>query len=153
VAVTALDDDGYAFGESLAEAVGGAPFRLSDEAKPLYHAAAVFASNYLVVVQAVAEELLDRAAVDEPLAKLAPLARAALDAALEKGPAAALTGPAARGDLGTVSRTMEGLAERAPQIAPLYAALALEAARVAARSGRLSAEALERLEGALSTWT
>jgi predicted short-subunit dehydrogenase-like oxidoreductase (DUF2520 family) len=153
VAVSALDEDGFAFGEDLAETIGGAPFRLPDEAKPLYHAAAVFSSNYLVVVQAVAEELLEQAGVAEPLVKLAPLARAALDAALERGPATALTGPASRGDVGTVTRTLEGLAERAPQVAPLYAALALQAARVAARSGALPAEDLKRLEGALSAWT
>ena len=80
-------------------------------------------------------------------------ARAALDAAFERGPGAALTGPAARGDVGTVARTLEGLAERAPEIAPLYAALALHAARLAARNGALSAESLDRLEGALSRWT
>jgi predicted short-subunit dehydrogenase-like oxidoreductase (DUF2520 family) len=112
VAVSARDEDGYVSGEALAETIGGHPFRLPDEVKPLYHAAAVFSSNYLVVVQAVAEQLMGLADVDEPMAKLAPLARAALDAAL-----------------------------------------ALEAARIAARTGELPPEALDRLEGSLSAWT
>ena len=54
VAVTALDEEGFAAGEGLARDAGGKPFRLADQAKPLYHAAAVFCSNYLVAVEAMA---------------------------------------------------------------------------------------------------
>ena len=52
---TALGEDGFALGERLARDAGGHPFRLADERKPLYHAAAVFASNYVVTVTALAE--------------------------------------------------------------------------------------------------
>src|SRR6185436_10395265 len=48
---------GFALSERLARDAGGRPFRLADEAKPLYHAAAVFASNYLVTVTALAHEI------------------------------------------------------------------------------------------------
>ncbi len=153
IAVSARTEQGFAAGEGLAQAVGGQPFRLPDEAKTLYHAAAVFCSNYLVVVEAVAEELLGLAGVDEPLEKMAPLARAAFEAAFEKGPTGALTGPAARGDVGTVVRTLDALTYRAPQTAAAYGVLALEAARLAARAGGLSPEGLARLEEALSKWT
>ena len=77
-AVTALREDGFALGEGLARDAGGHPFRLADERKPLYHAAAVFASNYVVTVTALAEELERVAGVPDPIAALAPLQDATL---------------------------------------------------------------------------
>ena len=58
IAVTATTDDDAAFGERLARDLGAMPFRLDDEVKPLYHAAAVFAANYLVTVEALAERIM-----------------------------------------------------------------------------------------------
>src|SRR6266540_3786764 len=81
---------------------GGRSFRLADEAKPIYHAAAVFASNYLVAITALAEELFRDAGIPEPAELFLPLQRATLDNVAAIGPAAALTGPAVRGDAGTV---------------------------------------------------
>jgi predicted short-subunit dehydrogenase-like oxidoreductase (DUF2520 family) len=153
VAVTAHTERAFAAGEDLAKAVGAIPFRLSEEAKPLYHAAAVFCSNYLVVVQGLAEELFRLAGLEDPMPVMGPLARTAFDASMERGPAAALTGPASRGDAGTVMRTLDALAERAPGAARAYAALALEAARLAERGGKLSEDGRRRLEEALSEWS
>jgi hypothetical protein len=74
------------------------PFRIADERKPLYHAAAVFASNYVVTVTALAEELERTAGVPDPLGALTPLQEATLANVHRVGPAEALTGPAVRGD-------------------------------------------------------
>src|SRR5207244_12801793 len=115
-----------------------------EEAKPVYHAAAVFCSNYLVVVEGLAEELFRLAGVEAPLELMAPLARTSFEAVFELGPSAALTGPASRGDVGTVTRTLNGLAHRAPDAARAYAVLAREAARLAAEIGRASCR--ERVE-------
>ena len=73
--------------------------------KPAYHAGAVFASNYLVVLAAVAEQLARRAGVPARGrgALYLPLMQGAV-ANLELGPAAALTGPVRRGDAATVRR-------------------------------------------------
>jgi predicted short-subunit dehydrogenase-like oxidoreductase (DUF2520 family) len=149
MAVTATSERTFRFGEDLVRAAGGEPFPLSDEAKPLYHAGAVFCANYLVVVEAIAEELLRAAGVEEPLAKMAPLVRTAFERTLLHGPAGALTGPAARGDAGTVSRNLEALVERAPHTAPTYWVLAYQAARIAHEAGRLTDEGLARLEKVL----
>ena len=73
-AVTALDEEGHALGERLARDAGGHPFRIADERKPLYHAAAVFASNYVVTVTALAEELERVAGVPDLVAALTPAA-------------------------------------------------------------------------------
>jgi predicted short-subunit dehydrogenase-like oxidoreductase (DUF2520 family) len=150
MAVTARTDAAFAFGEELVGAVGGEPFRLPDEAKPLYHAAAVFASNYLVVVEALAEELFRTAGVENAMEKLTPLARVSLERALAMGPADALTGPAARGDVGTLARNLWALGERAPHLVPAYWVLARHAARIAHDAGRLSAEDRGRIEEVLS---
>jgi predicted short-subunit dehydrogenase-like oxidoreductase (DUF2520 family) len=152
VAVTAKTEAGFARGEELARTIGATPFRLDEDAKPLYHAAAVFCSNYLVVVEGLAEELFRLAGLEEPLPFMAPLARTAFEAAMERGPAAALTGPAVRGDAGTVIRSLSALAYRAPEAARAYAVLAREAARLAVKGGKLSEEGRRRLEEALDEW-
>jgi predicted short-subunit dehydrogenase-like oxidoreductase (DUF2520 family) len=151
-AITADDDAGYALGERLARDAGGLPFRLADGDKPLYHAAAVFASNYLVTVSALAHELERVVGVDDPAALLAPLQRATLANLERVGPAEALTGPAVRGDAGTVERNLEALEVRAPEAVASYVALADLALTLAERSGRLSHDGREAVEAVLARW-
>jgi predicted short-subunit dehydrogenase-like oxidoreductase (DUF2520 family) len=152
IAVTARGEVGYERGESMARDVGANPFRLPDDAKPLYHAAAVFCSNYLVVVEGMAEHLFRLAGLEEPVPRFEPLARAALEAALARGPRRALTGPAARGDVGTVARNLRALAERAPDAVESYLALARVAGRLAFEDGRLSERDRQLLEEVLAGW-
>lgn len=149
MAVTAHDEEGFAIGEGLAVEAGGRPFRLQDDRKPLYHAAAVFCSNYLVAVEGLAERLFRTAGLDDPVGRFAPLARATLEHVLEDGPAAALTGPAARGDAGTVRRNLEALAAHAPDVVRVYVALARTALDLAEKAGRLDPEARARVEEVL----
>jgi predicted short-subunit dehydrogenase-like oxidoreductase (DUF2520 family) len=152
IAVTAEDQEAYELGERLARDAGGRPFRLPDERKPLYHAAAVFCSNYLAAVQSIAQELFHAAGLDNPVPLFAPLARTTLENVLELGPSAALTGPAARGDAGTVQRNLEALREQAPWAVPAYVALAHVAAEMARGGGRLDAAGRERVEKVLTEW-
>jgi predicted short-subunit dehydrogenase-like oxidoreductase (DUF2520 family) len=151
-AVTAETEEGIALGERLAADAGGRPFRIADEAKPLYHAAAVFASNYLVTVTAIAHELEGAAGVGDPGAILAPLQAATLANLERVGPAAALTGPAVRGDAATVARNLQALAEGVPEAVRPYVALADLALELAERSGRLPAEGREAVEEVLARW-
>jgi predicted short-subunit dehydrogenase-like oxidoreductase (DUF2520 family) len=153
MAVTAPSEEGYELGERLALDAGGRPFRLPDERKPLYHAAAVFCSNYVTVLAALAERLFTEAGVDDPLTTFAPLSRAALDNAVEMGPREALTGPAARGDSGTVRRNLEALAAHAPEAVPPYVALARAALDLAERAGRLPADRRTAVEEVLAEWS
>lgn len=151
-AVTSATEDGSLLGERLARDVGGTPFRLADDAKPLYHAAAVFASNYLAVVEGLAERLFREAGIGEPVPLFAPLAAATLDNVTRLGPATALTGPAARGDAGTVRANLEALDRSAPSAIPAYVALARVACEMAERGGRLDAAARARVEEVLAAW-
>ena len=113
----------------------------------------MFCSNYLVAVEGVAERLFGLAGLTAPLAMLAPLARSSLDGALEAGPARALTGPAVRGDAGTIGRNLEALRRQAPEAVAPYVALARAAAQLAVGAGRLSEEGLARVEEALKGWS
>jgi predicted short-subunit dehydrogenase-like oxidoreductase (DUF2520 family) len=152
IAVTARDEPTTQYGESLARDLHGVPFRLAEEVKPLYHCAAVFCSNYLVAVEGVAEELFRLAGIEDPLPLFEPLARAAFEATFAVGSGQALTGPAARGDAGTISRNLEALTERAPDAIPAYVALAEIAAGMAERNGRLAPEELRKVVEVLDQW-
>jgi predicted short-subunit dehydrogenase-like oxidoreductase (DUF2520 family) len=152
VAVTAADDRAFSVGVRLVQDVGGRPFRLEDQNKPLYHAAAVFCSNYLVAVEAMAEHLFRLAGLADPVGMFAPLARSALHATLWEGPANALTGPAVRGDAGTIRRNLSALSKEAPEAVQPYIALARMAADLGRRSGRLSSEGFDRVAEALTGW-
>lgn len=152
IAVTARTAGGFAFGESLARDIGGVPFHLPDEAKPLYHAAAVFCSNYLVVVQGMAEHLFRLAGVPDPVRLFAPLALSSLDSAIGMGPLRALTGPAARGDAGTIARNLAALNDQAPEAIPAYVALAAQALQMAVESGRITEAVRKEAEEVLERW-
>jgi len=152
VAVTADDEETAALGERLARDVGGRPGRLTEDAKPLYHAAAVFASNHLVAVEAVARDLLAAAGLNEPLERLMPLARASLENVAATGPELALTGPAVRGDAGTIERNLEALKASAPDAIPAYVALARHALDLGERAGRLPPDARAHVEEVLDRW-
>jgi predicted short-subunit dehydrogenase-like oxidoreductase (DUF2520 family) len=152
-AVTADTEEGFGFGESLARDAGGIPFRVADRLKPLYHAAAVFGANYLVTVEAMAEELFRKAGLKDPLPLFAPLAEAVLENALAQDPKLALTGPAVRGDTGTIARNLEALKMEAPQALSAYVVLARLAAGMASETGRLSEEQRRQVEEVLERWS
>ncbi len=92
--------------ESAFHAIGGQCFRVAGEDKVLYHAAAVFATNFLPVLQSVAEAAWTRSGVPHALIPhlRARLLRHAVDNITRQGPAGALTGPAARGDVAAIER-------------------------------------------------
>lgn len=83
--------------EALARAIGMTPFRVDDEDRAAYHAAACVASNHLVTLLAQVS-----ATTSVPLDAFLPLVRATVDNVAELGPRVALTGPVARGDAATV---------------------------------------------------
>ena len=152
VAVTAWDEPAFEAGERVATGWGGQPFRLAEDRKPLYHAAAVFCSNYLVAVEGLAEHLFRLAGLETPLPAFAPLAEASLANVIRTGPEAALTGPVVRGDAGTVRRNLEALTAHAPEAVPAYLALADAAILLAARAGRLGSADAAMLREVLGEW-
>lgn len=106
----------------LAQTLGMRPIHIPPDQRVLYHAAASIASNFLVTLEAAAERLSAQCGVDR--AGLAPLVRAAVDNWVTLGPAAALSGPIARGDHVTESRQRAAVAGAAPDLLPMWDALA-----------------------------
>jgi predicted short-subunit dehydrogenase-like oxidoreductase (DUF2520 family) len=102
----------------LAGALEMHPVQVADGDRAAYHAAASIASNFLVTLEAAAERVARTAGVERQL--LLPLVRATIDNWAEVGPRRALTGPVARGDSVTVARQRAALAERAPDLVPLF---------------------------------
>ncbi|MFE9697788.1 Rossmann-like and DUF2520 domain-containing protein [Streptomyces sp. NPDC006270] len=135
--------------EALVIEMGGEPEWIAEESRPLYHAALALGANHLVTLVAQSMELLAKAGVTAPDRMLGPLLGAALDNALRSGDAA-LTGPVARGDAGTVAAHIGELREHAPQAVAGYLAMARATADRALAHGLLKAELAEDLLIALA---
>ena len=125
-----------AVAEVLVVEMGGEPVWLTEEQRPLWHAALAHSANHLTTLVTSSADLLRAAGVASPAAVLGPLLGAALDGALRAGDGA-LTGPVARGDAGTVRAHLEVLARTAPEVLPSYVAMARLTADRAIASGRL----------------
>jgi predicted short-subunit dehydrogenase-like oxidoreductase (DUF2520 family) len=150
-AVTAHEERDLELGEQLAVRLGMKPFRLDDERKTLYHLSAVVGCNLLVALESEAKRLMDEAARDgQGLQHLSILLRTTMDNLLMSGdPAHALTGPVARGDVGTVRAHLRLLDRESPRLAATYRALSLEALTLAAP--RLDDEQVATLRELLGT--
>ena len=121
--------------ETVFSQIGGRCFALAAKDKLLYHAGAVFATNFLPVLQDLAEQLWQRSGMPEDLAQQmrSSLLHNAVNNIVALGPQAALTGPAARGDTALVARQQQALAGWNPQVGEAYAALSQLAAQLARR--------------------
>jgi predicted short-subunit dehydrogenase-like oxidoreductase (DUF2520 family) len=115
----------------VVRALRGRGFDVADSGRPTYHAAAVVASNHLVALLGQVERLGE--AVGVPFEAYLDLVRATVDNVAALGPAAALTGPAARGDEATIRRHLRALP---PDERRAYRALAEAARRLAQEDGR-----------------
>jgi predicted short-subunit dehydrogenase-like oxidoreductase (DUF2520 family) len=122
--------------EALVLEMGGEPVWVEEEARPLYHAALAHGANHLVTLVAQTLDLLRAAGVDDPARLVGPLLRAALDNALLAGDAA-LTGPVARGDAGTVADHVRAVGAVSPETLATYRCLARATADRALAAHRL----------------
>jgi predicted short-subunit dehydrogenase-like oxidoreductase (DUF2520 family) len=113
---------------ALAARLGMLATQVTDRDRAAYHAAASVASNFLVTLEGAAERLAASVGVERAL--LAPLVRAAVENWAARGAEEALTGPIARGDDETVARQRAAVAERTPDLLPLFDAM-VDATRAA----------------------
>lgn len=134
--------------EALVLEMGAEPQWVAEEHRLLYHAALANGANHLVTLVAQSMDLLCTAGVENPARLLGPLLSAALDNSLRGGDAA-LTGPVARGDAGTVAGHVHAIADQSPQAAAAYVAMARLTADRALGAGRLNPADAERLLDAL----
>lgn len=138
VGVTATEGDEIAWsvGEALVVEMGSEPVRVPESVRPLYHAALAHGANHLVTLVRDCVDLLDHAGIRPAERLVAPLLSAALDNALRHGDRA-LTGPVARGDVGTVRTHLRELDAVDPDVARTYRALAARTAHRAEAAGLL----------------
>lgn len=117
--------------EHIAADLGARPFRLEGADRTLYHAAAVFASNYVVALASAAGRLWTLAGLPEHLGReaLSPLLVAAAANAARLDLSDALTGPLARGDVSTIEAHLQALSPD-PALSNLYRALSAELLRL-----------------------
>lgn len=136
------DPRAVAEGQRLSRLLGLTPVEISAAAKATYHAGAVVASNYVVVLAGLAARFAAEAGVPGDLANrlYLPLLMGAAENLRRQSPSAVLTGPVRRGDVATLRAHLEvmPLADRS-----LYARLGLEALRLAREAGLDEAKAAE----------
>jgi predicted short-subunit dehydrogenase-like oxidoreductase (DUF2520 family) len=144
VAVDASSDALRSRLAALVRGLGAIPKHVNDSERVLYHAAAVFASNYEDVLLDVAVGLLEAAgwSEKEAVGGLGALAEGALVNVRKRGPVEALTGPVRRGDAGTVRRHIATLSaleaaglQRRPHLVDLYRMLGAIALEIAKEAG------------------
>jgi predicted short-subunit dehydrogenase-like oxidoreductase (DUF2520 family) len=119
-----------AVARALAERLEMRPLVVPASDRALYHAAASAASNFLVTLEWMAEQLAERVGIDR--AALVPLVRATVDHWEALGARGALTGPIARGDEETAARQRAAVAGAAPDLLSLWDALAATTRQLAA---------------------
>ena len=146
------DDALRPMAEALVLEMGGEPVWIAETDRTAYHLALAHGANHLVTLTSEAMHILASAGVEDPQRVLGPLMRAALDNALRLGDAA-LTGPVARGDVGTVEDHLRELDRLSPEIRRTYVAMARATALRALDSGRLRPASAEPLLDTLADRT
>jgi predicted short-subunit dehydrogenase-like oxidoreductase (DUF2520 family) len=136
------DEDLREWSAVLVRKLGGIPFEIPAEVKPLYHAAACMVSNYLTTLINTAEEIylslgLSR---DEAINAFWPLIEGTLKNVETKGSVQALTGPISRGDVGTIEEHIRLFREKLPAYLPSYCTMGLLTVNLAMKRNALPPE-------------
>ncbi|HUX06843.1 MAG TPA: DUF2520 domain-containing protein [Acidobacteriota bacterium] len=139
--------------KQMAKALGGRSIKLDPENKPLYHAAAVFAGNYPVTLMNIAVALWEVMGFSKREAQeaLLPLMRGALNNLASGDLAESLTGPVARGDLGTIKSHLESLRDKAPEFLHIYCCLGLATVPLALTRGSITETRADEIRLLLET--
>ncbi len=142
------DDSAITVLDGLFSGIGGLTTTLQPEAKALYHAATVMASNYLIALIGASETLLEKAGIDNALASaiLSPLMRQSLENGLTVGAANALTGPLARGDIETLQAHLAAITETAPDLRNTYTTMGRQALKLAQQNNNLNQKVLTAMQ-------
>ena len=142
-AVTATDES-LAVAQSIVMDLGGEPVVLPEADRVTYHAALAHASNHAVTLVAQAQQVLRGLGIDDPGRVLRPIMEATVDNALQRGDRA-LTGPVARGDVGTVAAHLAALRDETVDVPAAYRAMARATAERAIARRTVPAELVGEL--------
>lgn len=138
--------------KEIATTLGGRWIVLKAEDKILYHAAAVFACNYLITLVKIATDLWQSFGIPPQQATqaLLPLLRGTINNIDATGIPRCLTGPIARGDSGTIKKHLDALQKAAPELIATYRELGLKTIPIALSKGRINSKQSDELEAILS---
>lgn len=136
----------------MAWKLGATGLTIRTDAKAIYHAAAVVASNALVTLVDLAYQLIEVAGIssDDAYKVLGPLIEGTLKNIKSKGTVEALTGPVVRGDVSIIEKHVKEIEDKTPDLTELYRVLGKYTVEVARRKGTLSQDTLDALLKALS---
>jgi predicted short-subunit dehydrogenase-like oxidoreductase (DUF2520 family) len=128
--------------------MGGISFFIREEDKPLYHAAACMASNYLTTLLHTVEDIYQFLGLSQESAVQAfwPLVRGTLNNIEMKGTVSALTGPVSRGDIGTIRKHLQAFQEKLPAYLQAYCVMGILAADLGLKKKTLSEEDAETIK-------
>ena len=134
--------------ERLISDLEGRPLIIRKELRPLYHAACVVASNYLMVQLNAIDDLTKSLGVAAQWQEMfGPLMTTTMENAVKCSPAASLTGPIIRGDISTIELHLNALSNYAPRFLPFYISGGIEVARVGKEQQRISQNDFDRIIG------
>ena len=138
--------------KDMATALGGRWIEIKASDKVVYHAAAVFACNYLVTLIKIATDLWQSFGIppEQATQALLPLLRGTINNIDAIGIPRCLTGPIARGDLGTIKKHLRALQKVAPELVATYQELGFKTTPIALAKGRIDQKQAEELKALLS---
>ena len=142
------DEEAFSVAGELVEALEGKLLAIPTEMKPLYHAAACVACNYLSTLMDVALQMYAVMGIpaEQAFASLSPLIYGTLQNIGEMGPTKALTGPLARGDLPTIQTHLRNIKALTPELLAIYSCLGIYTVDLACRKETLTREQAEELK-------
>ena len=145
------DSEALVVAEEMAIALGGNVIHLEATDKILYHAAAVILSNYLVTLMKAAADLWQAFGIkqEDAVRAMLPLVKGTVNNIERVGIPDCLTGPIARGDIGTVQKHIQALGKAAPDALKIYCELGLRTIPIALAKGRISLETAAEIRAAL----
>jgi len=134
--------------KELALALDGKAIELGAGNKVLYHAAAVMACNYFVTLMKLSTDIWQGFGVDsnETIEALSPLLQGTVNNLINVGLPNALTGPIARGDVGTIEKHIEAFKQKMPELLAMYCELGLQTIPIGLAKGTLSKEKAKELK-------
>lgn len=146
------DTEALVIAREMVKDIGADFIQIGAQDKPLYHAAAVVASNYLVTLINLSTELHELIGIPKKFSvkALLPLVRGTLKNVEALGIPKALTGPIIRGDIDTIISHIEAIKSRAPYLLSLYRALGNSTISIAEARGELEEETIHKMRKILN---
>jgi predicted short-subunit dehydrogenase-like oxidoreductase (DUF2520 family) len=142
------NDEIYDWAVEIVTALGGTHFAVLDKDKPLHHAAACIASNYFVTLMCIVEGIYQSLGLKDEDAMKAfwPLVKGTIKNIENKGITQSLTGPIARGDIGTLKKHIRVFHSKYPSLLPLYREMGIFTADIGLQNKTLSEKKAQEIK-------